>query len=101
MPLADTTETSDPANACWHLCEAGHLGYDPDRLVVARLRHEESSMFSPPPDHPDDLTRIDREIRLNEAWHEADEMAHERVREEGRWGKEAEKAIETWRDLYA
>jgi hypothetical protein len=58
-------------------------------------------MSTEPPDHPDDLARIDREIRLNEVWHEADELAREQVREAGLWGEEAEMAIETWRDLYA
>jgi hypothetical protein len=54
-----------------------------------------------PSHEPDDLARIDREIRLNEAWHEANEMAREQVDKEGLWGEEAEKAIESWRDLYS
>jgi hypothetical protein len=56
-----------------------------------------------PTDLPDDPTpeRIDRDIRLNEAWHAADEMARERVEQEGLWGEDAENAIESWRNLYS
>jgi hypothetical protein len=54
-----------------------------------------------PPEHPDELDRIDREIRLNEAWHEADEMAREQVRQEGLQGEEAEKSIQSWREMCA
>jgi hypothetical protein len=43
---------------------------------------------------------IDREIRLNEAWHEADEMAREQVEKQGVTGEAADSAIETWRNLY-
>jgi hypothetical protein len=55
-------------------------------------------MTDPDDPNPD---RIDREIRLNEAWHEADEMAREKVREDGLAGEEAERAVETWRELYS
>lgn len=55
----------------------------------------------PHDDHPDEMARIDREIRLNEAWHQADEMAREQVNEQGLWGEAAEEAVEIWRDIYA
>ena len=44
---------------------------------------------------------IDREIRLNEAWHAADELAREQVENEGLFGEAAEKALENWREIYA
>lgn len=49
---------------------------------------------------PDEGARIDRDIRLNEAWHEADEMAREQVARDGLSGEEAERAVESWRELY-
>jgi hypothetical protein len=44
---------------------------------------------------------VEREIRLNEAWHAADEMAREHVEERGLWGEEAERVREDMRELYA
>ena len=53
------------------------------------------------PDDESSLDRIDREIRLNEAWHEADRMAREEVESQGLTGEKAEREIAGWRDLYA
>lgn len=49
---------------------------------------------------PDDMARIDREIRLNEAWHEADELSRKQIRDEGRKVEPSEDTLDCLRDLY-